>query len=619
MWGEIVDRMLRIDVRSFHIKLYSSGLTPSQVEITNSLDQDDDESSDDEYEPQMATPQSIMTTLDPLDLLISQEIPRSRSVSHSPEIGVDDEDSEGDPDPDDLSSVDGAESDAEDIAVNELKEAEERAKKNANTKAMREKLDGMLFHFFQHLEEYLAGRKEHPSAVEMASERMETDVRSGASTPTVETPSIASTSLSRKQPPSPAQSLSYFQTLLNLFSRQILPTASTQHIPFLLFLTSSFSPAHTELFLGLLVSQALYATTSTVPSINSQPVSMNQRIAATVYIGSVVCRARFVTDDQARTVLTYLLAYMDGKLHQSRVNKRHSTDELPLFYAVCQAAMLIFCFRWRAFLAGADKEGDGVLGDMEMDGESVDDEGKAEGKWMADLDVLQNAITSDLNPLLVSKPHVRSKLIVNEPRIIKGCNPTVVSTFAKVAHHTNFAYCFSIIEANQQSSHPRSSSSHALSKTAVPASRSSSGAGSNRQDPTFGSQTLPRQARQLNVDAGLDSYFPFDPYDLPKSKRFIETLYRTWDEVAIDGGLDSDSDGSSESESDSQAGDKSDGESSFEDHLAPKGLPLPKLKVGSYGDRRRSLWDSKQDAGLSSSLEGMSISPGRIGMGVFTS
>lgn len=219
---------------------------------------------------------------------------------------------------------------------------------------------------------------------------------------------------------------------------------------------------------------------------------------------------------------------------------------------------------------------------------------------MADLDVLQNAITSDLNPLL-------------------GCNPTVVSTFAKVAHHTNFAYCFSIIEANQQSSHPRSSSSHALSKIAVPASRSSSGAGSSRQDPTFGSQTLPRQARQLNVDAGLDSYFPFDPYDLPKSKRFIETLYRTWDEVAIDGGLDSDSDSSSESESDSQAGDKSDGGSSFEDHLAPKGVPLPKLKVGSYGDRRRSLWDSKQDAGLSSSLEGMSISPGRIGMGVFTS
>lgn len=83
--------------------------------------------------------------------------------------------------------------------------------------------------------------------------------------------------------------------------------------------------------------------------------------------------------------------------------------------------------------------------------------------------------------------------------------------------------------------------------------------------------------------------------------------------------MDSDSDSDSESESESQAGDKSDGESSFEDHLAPRGVPLPKLKVGSYGDRRRSLWDSKQDAGLSNSLEGMSISPGRIGMGVFTS
>ena len=234
-------------------------------------------------------------------------------------------------------------------------------------------------------------------AAEMAALAMvTTTARSGGSTPSSETPTSSIPNLTPRQPPpTPAQSLAHFQTLLNLFSRQILPTSATQHIPFLLFLSASFSSAHTDLFLGLLVSQSLYATTTTSPGPTSQPVSLNQRVAATVYIGSVVCRARFVTDEQARQVITYLLAYLDGKMRQARPTK--GADELPLFYAVCQAVMLIFCFRWRAFTS--EKEGENLLGEMEMDEES---EGGVENKWMRDLEVLQRAITSDLNPLLVS-------------------------------------------------------------------------------------------------------------------------------------------------------------------------------------------------------------------------
>ncbi|WWC88525.1 uncharacterized protein L201_003436 [Kwoniella dendrophila CBS 6074] len=634
MWGEIVDRMLRID-----------------VEITNSIEDDDDEDSDAESDDEGDLPinnyaQFNTNTIDPLDLLISQQLPRPRTSSPSPDIGFDDDASDGDPDPDELSSDDGDDSDDEEDSKNKAKLDELKAKKKANVKSMREKLDGMLVYFFDHLEEYMGAKSSHLPAIEMAAQNIQNNI-SGNSTPTSEYPPtlqlqlqlnsnsiISSIHKKQKSPITPAQSLSYFQTLLNLFSRQILPTSSTQHIPFLLFLTSSFSPSHTDLFLGLLVSQALYGqSTSNHSTNNTQLLSMNQRISATVYIGSIVCRARFVNDDQAKTVLTYLLAYIDGKLHQSRINGNKGIDELPLFYSVCQSVMLIFCFRWRAFtnsaIASSNQQNEDIMvGDLELedmdddDNDNNDNENGNDNKWISDLDILQRAITSELNPLL-------------------GCNPTIVSTFAKVSHQTNFLYCFSIIEANQQSSHPpptRSLSNQNLknNNTIVqqPSSEQSKLKTITRTNSSIiGSQTLPRQARQTNIESGLDSYFPFDPYDLPKSKKFIERLYRTWSEVSIKNGNDNDSDSDSDDSSDSEAeegvengdgdGDDDSIGSSLEDHMKiHKSLPL-NIKVGSYGEHRRNkLLDhnshnnNNRDNGLSSSLEGMSISPNNFGVGV---
>ncbi len=334
----------------------------------------------------------ITASVDPFDLLISEDlpiIPSSRKSSAS-----DDERSDLDPDPDELSSVDGEGSDEEVESTDEAKQDAMRKKKREAVKSMREKLDGMMCRFFEHVEEYMGGKAASLPAAEMAAQNM---ADSGASTPSSEAPTPTLPSLTpRRSPPTPAQSLSHFQTLLNLFSRQILLTSATQHIPFVLFLCSSFSPAHTDLVLGLFVSQALYGTTTTSPTTLTQRISLSQRVAATVYIGSLVCRARFVTEEQARQVIIYQLAYIDGELLQTRTAR--STEELRLFYAVCQAVMLIFCFRWRAFTS--EKESDSVLGEMEMDGESLE-EPSGDSKWMRDLEVLQRAITSELNPLLV--------------------------------------------------------------------------------------------------------------------------------------------------------------------------------------------------------------------------
>lgn len=201
---------------------------------------------------------------------------------------------------------------------------------------------------------------------------------------------------------------------------------------------------------------------------------------------------------------------------------------------------------------------------------------------------------------------------------LKGCNPTVVATFAKVAHQTNFAYCFSLIEANQQS---QNTSRPAVSRTSTSTSTFSR-TSSHSHLATSASMTLPKSARQSNVDAGYDDYFPFDPYYLPRSKRFIDPLFITYDDVAIEAD-DDDSDASDSEIADMQDEDEENDEDDSIDSGSmdlpgrmkngakhPGGMHISKIKStsSSYTDRRKRLFE--RDNGLSSSLEGMSISPG---------
>lgn len=340
LWSDIVDKMLRID-----------------VEITKAGDDDEDE---DEF---LELLEASNITSDPFDLLLDQDIPLDPIVREKEEVE--------EQDIDDLSS-------AEESVSGDEEDEEQEAIKKARTRLAvllnRRKLDGMMACFIKHLGEVMGYRSSSPPAAQLAA----SSLSSGQSTPTTEFPSV--------RPLAPAESLAAFQTLLDLFTRQVLQTSATQHVPFLLFITSSYTPAHTDLFLGLLVSLSLYGSSPLV-----QAPSLRQRTAATVYIGSIACRARYVTDDQARQVLKYLLAYIDGTRHHP------DSHEMPLFYAVCQAAMLIFCFRWRAF-----KREDEVLGEIELD----DVPTSASSEWMPELEVLSQAIMSDLNPLLVSRPVV---------------------------------------------------------------------------------------------------------------------------------------------------------------------------------------------------------------------
>ncbi|XP_035254702.1 RNA polymerase I-specific transcription initiation factor RRN3 [Anguilla anguilla] len=82
---------------------------------------------------------------------------------------------------------------------------------------------------------------------------------------------------------------------------------------------------------------------------------------------------------------------------------------------------------------------------------------------------------------------------------LKVCLPAVTNMFAAITRKYQLVFCYTIIERN--------------SRLMLPTVRNSQG----------GSATL------TNTNA-LDSFFPFDPYLLKRSRKFIEPLYQVWEE-----------------------------------------------------------------------------------------
>ena len=152
--------------------------------------------------------------------------------------------------------------------------------------------------------------------------------------------------------------------------------------------------------------------------------------------------------------------------------------------------------------------------------------------------------------------------------------------FARVAHATGFVYCYSIMEANRRSEY----------------APSTPGAGAGAH-----SGRLPKGLMFDNtMTSELNTFFPFDPYKLPRSGAYIQGVYREWSSVAID---DDDDDDDEEEDED----DNAEGESDVEEQDAPSSQSVSILVNGA---RSSSSTDDEAD-GLGQSFGGMSISPAR--------
>lgn len=346
-----------------------------------------------------------------------------------------------------------------------------------------------------------------------------------------------------------------FHTLLAIFDRVIIRTFKSRYTQFLVFWYSSLDPEFSDLFQGLLVEKALIG----------QDVPAVTRATAASYIASFVSRAQFVDRDGARRMVAVLCTFLQGHLDAFDAiiqagGEPPSLAHHSVFYAIAQAVFLIFCFRWR---------------DLEEEFDEVE-EYQGKKKWMNELDVVQRVITSPLNPLKVSYSII--PLFAHISRGYQVCSPNVVMQFARVAQATDFVYCHSIIEANKRSEYNPSPGSVAL---------------------------LPRVSGEELVSAELHTFFPFDPYKLPRSSSYIRGVYREWSSVAIGGDEESD-----EEEEDAEDGDEGDRDGdSNEVGMHPINSSDASLISGGLQIPRGSQESGSDAAGLGESFGGMSISP----------
>lgn len=91
----------------------------------------------------------------------------------------------------------------------------------------------------------------------------------------------------------------------------------------------------------------------------------------------------------------------------------------------------------------------------------------------------------------------------------------------------------------------------------------------------------------------MNTFFPFDPYRLPKSSVFVKEGYREWEEVAVEDSDDEEDDEDSDSEDEDEP-------------ELEGGIPM---SIGGSGLSVPNAFDKQDDDMLGKSMGAMSISP----------
>ncbi|KAK8114941.1 RNA polymerase I-specific transcription factor [Apiospora kogelbergensis] len=272
-----------------------------------------------------------------------------------------------------------------------------------------------------------------------------------------------------EDPESP-EALSTFETLLNEFSHIILPAYKSRHTQFLVFHFAQQSETLLDLFCGTLINTAFES---------NRPLVLRQ--AASAYLASFVARGAMVPGKHVRLVFEVLGHHLDKMRATYEVNcKGPDVRRYAPFYSLTQALMYIFCFRWKDLIEEVPED---------VDEDELSSYLDQDITWIPEVkDVLRRNVYSKLNPL-------------------KVCSPAIVEQFALLARRLNLMYVYPLIESNKRLR---------LSQF-VSTAYANGGA-------------LRESGLDLNDESWqqLDSYFPFDPYQLPTSKHWVEGDYLPW-------------------------------------------------------------------------------------------
>ncbi|KAL0257481.1 DNA independent RNA polymerase I transcription factor [Diplodia seriata] len=297
-----------------------------------------------------------------------------------------------------------------------------------------------------------------------------------------------------------------FEFLLAQFKNIILPTYRSRHTQFLLFHFAQTSPSFIDRFTFVCADLAFDKT---------RPQMM--RLAAAAYLASFIARGAHVPKDTVRATFEVLGGQLDDFRAKYEGNcKGPDLRRYTGYYSLAQALLYIFCFRWRDLIVSET--------DSYADDEEILFQGGDLAWYPGAKEFMMRNIYSKFNPL-------------------KVCSPGVVTQFARIAHHLRFLYVFPLLETNKRLKLSRFVSAGAVN-------------GMQERETAL-------TAKSNESAFQLDSYFPFDPYSLPRSKRWMQGDYNEWKSIP---GLDNE-EADDDSDSDSQA-DESDDEEIFEDGTA---------------------------------------------------
>ncbi|KAK6420557.1 DNA independent RNA polymerase I transcription factor [Oleoguttula sp. CCFEE 5521] len=279
--------------------------------------------------------------------------------------------------------------------------------------------------------------------------------------------------------PEPHLNDAYLQ-ILSHFTTFILPNR-TRHAQFLLFHFAQISEEHVTLF------------TQRCAEIAFGNYTTAQRINAIAYLLSFIARGSHVTTWSVQDVVSALLSYLD--LCRQRYEPTCQGPDkraYASYYAAAQALLYIFCFRWRDLVIGT--------ANPEIDGDDYEEEDVlAESRdlaWLPDLhEILRQNVRSRLNPL-------------------KVCSPAIAGEFADIARHVRFDEVVSILESNKRLRLGQTSSYYGAAGLV-------GGIDIGRRETAWDRKTG-------DAHHQLEAYFPFDPYHLPKSKKWVEADYNEW-------------------------------------------------------------------------------------------
>ncbi|KAF7504359.1 hypothetical protein GJ744_002416 [Endocarpon pusillum] len=250
------------------------------------------------------------------------------------------------------------------------------------------------------------------------------------------------------------------------FSNIILPTHRSRHAQFLIFHFSQTSSVFVDKFATTCIATLLD---------HNQPPILRQTAGS--YLAGFVGRGAHVPLPVIQDGFQLLCDELES-LRKELESSCRGPDlrRYTSFYSLMQAIMYIFCFRWRDLATHREEE-------------DSDDEQEVEEYQFPD-DIkrkLTLAVNSALNPLRI-------------------CTPDIVNQFAETCRRLRFLYLFPKVESNK---HVR------LSNT--------------RRDLTDSAMgQVERDLGWVGESGMLEGYFPFDPYRLPRSRKWIVDDYLEW-------------------------------------------------------------------------------------------